>query len=77
MLHLPNMVLFSSSKSLNVSSVHLPVSSRGDEVNATVDSGVWNPFLPVDIDLLLQVCLILVINELHDGLPAKWDEWRG
>lgn len=57
--------------------MHLPVSSRGDEVNATVHSGVWNPFLPVDIDLLLQVRLILVINELHDGLPTKQDQWRG
>lgn len=50
------------------------MSSRGDEVNATVDSGVWNPFLSVDVDLLLQVCLILVINELHDGLPARSDK---
>lgn len=47
------------------------MSSRGDEVNTTVDSGVWNPFLSVDVDLLLQVCLILVVNELHDGLPAR------
>lgn len=53
------------------------MSSRRDEVNATVDSGVWDPFLPVDVDLLLQVRLILVINELHDGLPAKQDQWRG
>lgn len=47
------------------------MSSRGDEVYAAVDSGVWNPFLPVDVDLLLQVRLILVINELHDGQPAR------
>lgn len=48
-----------------------PVSSRGDEVYAAVDSGVWNPFLSVNVDLLLQVRLILVINELHDGQPAR------
>lgn len=48
----------------------LPVSGRGDEVYAAVNSRVWDPFLPVDIDLLLQVRLVLVINELHDGLPA-------
>lgn len=47
------------------------MSSWGDEIYAAVDSGVWNPFLPVDVDLLLQVCLILVINEFHDGLPAR------
>lgn len=46
------------------------MSCRRDEVYAAVDSGVWNSFLPVDIDLLLQVRLVLVINELHDGLPA-------
>lgn len=51
------------------------MSGRGDEVYAAVDSGVWNPFLPVDVDLLLQVCLVLVINELHDGLPAR--PWQG
>lgn len=47
------------------------MSGRGDEVYAAVNSGVWDPFLPVDIDLLLQVRLVLVINELHDGLPAR------
>lgn len=51
-----------------------PVSGRGDEVYAAVNSGVWDPFLPVDVDLLLQVRLILVVNELHDGLPAG--TWR-
>lgn len=48
----------------------LPVSGRGDEVYAAVNSGVWDPFLSVDVYLLLQVGLILVVNELHDGLPA-------
>lgn len=56
---------------------HLPMSGGGDEVNAAVDSGVWNPLLPVDVDLLLQVRLVLVVNELHDGLPAKRDRWGG
>lgn len=56
--------------------VSLPVSGRGDEVYAAVDSGVRNPFLPVDVYLLLQVRLVLVINKLHDGLPARpWQEW--
>ena len=56
--------------------VSLPVSGRGDEVYAAVNSGVRNPFLPVDIYLLLQVCFVLVINELHDGLPAiQWQGW--
>lgn len=47
------------------------MSSRRDEVYAAVDSGVWDSLLPVDVDLLLQVRLILVIDELHDGLPAE------
>lgn len=41
-----------------------------NEVNAAVDSGVWDPLLPVYVDLLLQVGFVLVIDELHDGLPA-------
>ena len=54
----------------------LPVSRRGNKINAAVDSGVWNPFLPVDVDLFLQVRLVLVINELHDGPPARpWQGW--
>ena len=51
--------------------VLLPVSGWGDEVYAAVDSGVWNPFLSVYVDFLLQVRFILVVNKLHDGLPAK------
>lgn len=43
---------------------------RGDEVNAAVHPGVWDPLLPVDVDFLLQVGFVLVIDELHDGLPA-------
>lgn len=52
------------------------MSGRGNEVYAAVDSGVRNPFLPVDVDLLLQVRLVLVIDELHDGLPAGPREGR-
>lgn len=40
------------------------------EVYAAVHPGVWDPFLPVNVDFLLQVGFILVIDELHDGLPA-------
>lgn len=39
--------------------------------------GVWDPLLPVDVDFLLQVGFILVIDELHNGLPAdKQTEFR-
>jgi len=48
-----------------------PVSCGGDEVYAAVHPGVRDPLLPVDVDLLLQVRLVLVVDELHDGLPAE------
>ena len=48
-----------------------PVASGGDEVYAAVDPGVWDPLLPVDVDLLLQVGLVLVVDELHNGLPTE------
>lgn len=41
------------------------------EVYAAVHPGVWDPFLPVNVDFLLQVGFILIIDELHDGLPAE------
>lgn len=47
-----------------------PVSSRGYKIYAAVDSRVWDPLLSVDVDLLLQVRFILVVDELHYGLPA-------
>lgn len=47
-----------------------------DEVYAAVHPGVRDPFLPVDVDLLLQVGLVLIIDELHDGLPAKQGRFR-
>lgn len=46
------------------------VASGRDEVEAAMDARVGDTFLPVDVDLLLQVLLILVIDELHDRLPA-------
>lgn len=46
------------------------MASGGDEVYAAVHPGVWDPLLPVDVDLLLQVGFILVVDKLHDGLPA-------
>lgn len=41
-----------------------------DEVEAAVDARVRDALLSVDVDLLLQVLLVLVVDELHDGLPA-------
>lgn len=41
------------------------------EVYAAVHPGVRDPLLPVDVYLLLQVGFVLVINELHDRLPAE------
>lgn len=49
-----------------------------NEVYTAMHSGVWDPLLPVNVDFLLQVFLILVIDELHDGLPAvQKDTWTG
>lgn len=59
-----------------------PVACGWDEVYAAVHSGVGDALLAVDVDLLLQVLLILVIDELHNGLPAmrrthgKWSSTR-
>lgn len=41
-----------------------------DEIYTAVNPRVWDPLLPVNVELLLQVLLVLVIDELHDGLPA-------
>lgn len=49
----------------------LPVACGRNEVYAAVHPGVWDPLLPVDIDFLLQVGFILVIDELHNRLPAE------
>lgn len=48
----------------------LPVACGRNEVYAAVHPGVWDPLLPVDVDFLLQVGFILVIDELHNRLPA-------
>lgn len=55
-----------------VSTEHVfsPVAGGRYEVYAAVDPSVGDPLLPVDVDFLLQVGFILVIDELHDGLPA-------
>lgn len=42
-----------------------------DEVDAGVDSGVRDSLFAVDEDLLSQVALVLLIDVLRDGLPAK------
>lgn len=47
------------------------MASRRNEVYAAVHPGIGDPFLPVDVYFLLQVDLILVVDELHDGLPAE------
>lgn len=41
-----------------------------DEVYTAVHPRVGDPLLAVNVDFLLQVLLILVVDELHDGLPA-------
>lgn len=52
--------------------------ARGwDEINTAVHPRVRDPLLPVNVDLLLQVLLVLVIDELHDGLPAAGREEHG
>ena len=53
---------------------HVRVAGGGDEVQAAVNAGVRDALLPVDVDLLLQVLLVLVVDELHDGLPAAWKD---
>lgn len=48
-----------------------PVASGRDEVYAAVHPGVGDSLLPVNVDLFLQVGFVLVVDELHDGLPAE------
>ena len=42
----------------------------GDEVEAAMDPGVWDPLLPGDVHLLLQELLVLLVNVLSYWLPA-------
>lgn len=49
---------------------YVRVSRGGDEVEAAVDASVGDPFLPGDVDLLLQELLVLFIDVLLNGLPA-------
>ena len=46
------------------------MASGGDEVEAAVDSGVRDSLLAGDVHLLLQELLVLLVDELRDGLPA-------
>lgn len=41
-----------------------------DEVEAAVDSGVWDHLLPGDAHLLVQVPVKLVIHVFQDRRPA-------
>ncbi len=47
-----------------------PVSSRGDEVEAAVDPGVWDHLLTAHAHLLVQVPVKLVIHVFQDRRPA-------
>ena len=49
---------------------YIRVSSRGDEVEAAVDTSVRDAFLPGDVHLLLQELLILLVDVFLNGLPA-------
>lgn len=46
------------------------MASGWNEVYTAVDSAVWYPFLSVNIKFFLEVLLILVVDELHNGLPT-------
>lgn len=48
----------------------LRVSSRGDEIETAVHSGIWDALLSGDIHLLSEELLILLIDVLANGLPA-------
>ena len=47
------------------------MSGRGDEVEAAVDASVRDAFLPGNVHLLLQELLVLLIDVLLNGLPAR------
>lgn len=49
---------------------YIRVARGWDEINTAVHPRVGDPLLAVNVDLLLQVLLVLVVDELHDGLPA-------
>ena len=53
------------------------MASGWDEVYTAVHPRVGDPLLPVNVDFLLQVLLVLVVDELHDGLPAAEREEHG
>lgn len=54
---------------------YIRVSRGRDEVEAAVDACVRDAFLPGDVHLLLQELLVLFIDVLFNGLPARG--WEG
>lgn len=51
-----------------------PVTSGRDEVDTSMDPGVWDLPLAGDEDLLTQVPLVLLIDVFDDGVPAEDEE---
>ena len=51
-------------------SIHSLVSGRCDEVDAAVDTAVWDVLLALNANLLIQVQLKLVIDVVQHGLPT-------
>lgn len=49
---------------------YIRVASGRNEIYTAVDPAVWYPLLPVNIEFFLEILFILVIDELHDGLPT-------
>lgn len=56
---------------------YVRVAGGWDEVYTAVHPRVRDPLLAVNVDFLLQVLFILVVDELHDGLPAAEKEGHG
>ena len=50
---------------------YVRVSCRGDEVEAAVDTGVRDAFLPGNVHLLLQELFVLFVDVFLNGLPAE------
>lgn len=50
---------------------YIRVTRGRDKVEATVDSCVWDSFLPCNVHLLFQEFLILLVDVFFNGLPAK------
>lgn len=50
---------------------HSPVTCRGYEVEAGVDTGVWYGLLTSDAHFFVEVLLKLIVHIVQDWLPAK------